>query len=413
MRELARGRQRAVRGPAIHREQQRLHGPAVVERVVPLLSDGLRRRKRRRAMLAGGEQIDPDVVHHRRVARSVHRRVDERGGAAPVFVFRIRVEDLRQQVGRSRVREKAVGDTRLGVALRDIGERKDVRGIEEIQVRVAVPGGLCETVIEAAPARSGNLSDDAIEHLAVAFVPVETVVEVSSEKSAALRNAERQRAVDRPGRNRPRAGRRVLQHGDHVANRRWPQSHERRVLRGVDHLVNLAGLELRRHIHACRIRHCAGAVSARESPLASRHDAARPFHGVAHGHHVLRRFRVDDRIGGVIAIGQRMIRFLFGDDEVAADKTSNRSPILGCRRRIDAHQSRALRCVELPADPQQGEALSHQESVAQLGVRARIDASSRVVEEAEHPLPAAIGHLVEHGAIASSDVLRLDQEKIG
>ena len=97
-------------------------------------------------------------------------------------------------------------------------------GIEEIEVRVAVPGRLRETVIEAAAPRSGNLSDDAIEHLAVAFVLVETVVQVGSEKSAALRNAERQRAVNRTGRNRPRVGRRVLQHRDHVANRGWPQS---------------------------------------------------------------------------------------------------------------------------------------------------------------------------------------------
>ena len=203
-------------------------------------------------MLTRGEQIDPDVVHHRRVARAVDRRVNERGGAAPVFVFRIRVEDLRQQLGRSGVREQAVGDTRLRVALRDVGERKDVGRIEEVEIRVAVPRRLREAVIEAAAAGARHLCDHAVEHLAVAFVLVEAVVEVRAKKSAALRNAERQRTVYRAGRNRQRAGRRVLQHRDHVADRCRPQPHERRVLRGVDHLVDLVRLELRRHVDACR-----------------------------------------------------------------------------------------------------------------------------------------------------------------
>ena len=73
----ARRRRRAVRGPSIHGQQQRFHRPAIIEWIVFLLTDRLCRRERPGTVLAGGEEVNPDVVHQRRVARTVDSRVDE------------------------------------------------------------------------------------------------------------------------------------------------------------------------------------------------------------------------------------------------------------------------------------------------------------------------------------------------
>ena len=155
-------------------------------------------------MLAGSQQVDPDVVHQRRVRGAVDRRVNQRGRAAPVFVFRVRIEDLRQQIGRARVRQQTVGDAALRIALGQIGEGKDVGRIEEVQVRMAVARRLREPMVEAAAAGAGDVRDDAVEDLAIALVSVEAVIQVGAEESAALRDAERERARDRRRRNRER-----------------------------------------------------------------------------------------------------------------------------------------------------------------------------------------------------------------
>ena len=204
-----------------------------------------------------------------------------------------------------------------------------------------------------------------------------------------------------PAGNGQRVGRLVLQHRDDVADRRGPEPDDRRVLGGVDDLVDLSGLELRGHRHARPI--------GRERPLIARNDPARSFNRVAHRQHVVRGVRIDDGVRGVIAVGERMIGFPLGDDEVAPHQAADRPPVVGGDRRVHA---KPVRGVELPAHPEQREALPHQEAVAHLRRRARVDASGRVVEEAQHPLPAAIGHLVEDGAVAARDVFRLDEEEV-
>ena len=278
---------------------------------------------------------------------------------------------------------------------------------------MAVARRLREAMVEAAAPGAGDVRNHAVEHLAVAFVAVEPVVEIRAQEPAALRHAERERARDRRRRDRPGVCRRVFQHRDHVADRRGPEADDRRILRRVDDLVDLAGLELRRHIHARCIRNRFAFVVAREPPLAPRHDPARPLDRVAHGQHVVGRIGIEHGVGAMLAIGQRVIGFLLGHDEVAAHEPANRAAVLGRGRRIDADQTLPLRHVELPADPQQREALAHQEAVAHLGGRGRIEAAARVVEESEHAFAAAIGDLIEHRAVAAPDRLRLDHVEVG
>src|SRR5438067_1674507 len=126
------------------------------------------------------------------------------GNAVP-----IRVEDSRQQLRGSCVRQQAIGESGLGISLRDVGEGKNVGWIEEVDVRMAVARRLREPMVEAAPPGAGHLRDDAIEDLAIVFAAVEPVVKIGAEESAALGDAECGRARDRAGRNRKRVGRPV------------------------------------------------------------------------------------------------------------------------------------------------------------------------------------------------------------
>ena len=416
----ARRRRRAVGDPAIHVEQKGLHRPPVVERVVALLPDRLCRREGTRSVLSGRQQIDADVVHQRRVARAVRRRVNERCGTAPVLVLRVRVEHLRQEIGRTGVRQQAVGRAGQRIGFRRVGEREDVRRVEEVQVRMSVARRLREAVVEAAASRAGDVRHHAVEHLAVAFVAVESVVEIRAEKPSALRDAESDRTPNRTGRNGPRVGRLVLQHRDRVADRRRSQAHERRVFSRVDDLVDLVRLELRVEIH---LRPIPG-----EAPLIARNDPALSLDRIADRQHVVGRRRIEDGVRRVIAIGERMIGFTFRDDEVAAHDAAYWLAVLrhpstrlgrtlrlskGRDRWIDAHEACPLRRVELPSNPQQRETLLHQKTVAHVGQRRWIEAARRVVEESEHPLAAAVRHFVEQRAVATLDSFWLDEEEVG
>src|SRR5207244_13373205 len=61
-----------------------------------------------------------------------------RSRATPVLVFRVGVEDFRQQLRQGGMRQETVGRAGFRILLCHIGERKDVGRIEEIDERMAV-----------------------------------------------------------------------------------------------------------------------------------------------------------------------------------------------------------------------------------------------------------------------------------
>ena len=71
-----------------------------------------------------------------------------------------------------------------------------------------------------------------------------------------------------------------------------------------------------------------------------------------------------------------------------------------------------MRRIELPADPEQREALRHQEAVAHLCVGGRIEAAGCLVVEREHPFAAAVRDLVQHRAVPALDLFRLEQKEV-
>ena len=121
---------------------------------------------------------------------------------------------------------------------------KDVGRIELVQKRMAVARGLCEAQVEAAAAGAGDMRHHAVEHLAVPLVFVEPVVEIGSQEASALRDAERDRALNRAGRNRQGHRRTAyFRCDDRIADRRRSRADHRRILRLVDDLVNLRRLK--------------------------------------------------------------------------------------------------------------------------------------------------------------------------
>ena len=254
-------------------------------------------------MLAAREHVDAGVARERRIAFAVDGRVNQRSRAPVVLVGRVRVEHPGHELG-LHPRQQSVGRLCVRIGFGRIGEWEDVGGVELVHERVAVARRLCEAQVETAPAGARNMCHHAVERLAMALVLVEPVVHVGPEEAAALRDAEGDGAVNRACGNRPRVGRTVLEHRDRVTNRRRADAGDRWILRPVDDLVDLAGLEPSLQIDARGIRRSRSIGEAGELPIGMRKQTPRSFDRVTHGQRVRRVVRVGDLVRDVIAIRQ-------------------------------------------------------------------------------------------------------------
>ena len=144
-----------------------------------------------------------------------------------------------------------------------------------------------------------------------------------------------------------------------------------------------------------RVVHEAPVVQPGEAPPLARHDLSRPETGGAYRQHVVGMPGVGHRIGHVIAMseGQRRARSL--DGPIAAHEPLDRSAAVARDRRTQPQQPGLAGHVELPADPDEREVQAHQESIAEVLGRRRIEAPGRAIEVREQRLAAAIAHLQE------------------
>src|SRR5580692_5609355 len=102
--------------------------------------------------------------------------MNQRGGAPPIFVRTITVENLRHDVRRYRLRQQAVV----------IGERRDVGRIKDVQEGMAIARWLRESSVEAAAPRARDYRPHSVENSRVFLILVESVVKEAAQKSAAL-----------------------------------------------------------------------------------------------------------------------------------------------------------------------------------------------------------------------------------
>src|SRR5439155_18440858 len=112
------------------------------------------------------------------------------------------MKDLRRRAALVGAREQAVGDVRVGIGLRSVGERKEIDREEDVEVLQRVARRLTEAVIERAASGAADLIEDAVEHLAPPLVGVESLIQEMPEETSALRTTPRERVAN--------AGRRIV-----------------------------------------------------------------------------------------------------------------------------------------------------------------------------------------------------------
>src|SRR5262245_42619260 len=96
------------------------------------------------------------------------------------------------------MRQQAIAPSGFRIELRNVGERKDIHGIEEARKRTCCSGRQRKPIVKAAAAAACDMRHHSIEHLAMTLVLVESIVKIRPKESAALRNSECNSALHRP-----------------------------------------------------------------------------------------------------------------------------------------------------------------------------------------------------------------------
>src|SRR5437867_3285851 len=250
-------------------------------------------------MLGAGEQIGPGVRRDRQIARSQRIGGVERHRRLPVLGVSVGVEDLRASVRAAAAIELTCGNPRNGVmahapSLRRFGTDELLLGV----LRSGQPGGLRETEVEGASV-GGLMRYCTFEDPVPVLILVEAKLDERANPATALRRAVDDGVLDRVaqriGRTRLRAIvlalaipvrlavpiavalLAVAQEGVQVTGSRKAQSDYRGVLRGVNQLVDVIGIEAALQAYLLRIRNAGeryrGAIG--KSPIGVRNELSR------------------------------------------------------------------------------------------------------------------------------------------
>src|SRR5579862_441412 len=140
------------------------------------------------------------------------------------------------------------------------------------------------------------MRENPIEHLAILFVAIESVIEERPQEAPALGSAERIGTLHevRLIAQNSDAVAAVLQKSDNVAYGSGAESDQHRILRGINQLVNFSRLKSGGH-------HQARAVL--DFPIAARNGSTRAIDAIAHGERELGVVRICRRVREVVAIG--------------------------------------------------------------------------------------------------------------
>ena len=181
---------------------------------------------------------------------------------------------------------------------------------------------------------------------------------------------------------------------------------------GVDDLIDPAGLEPSVEVHVAGIGDAATVFQASEPPLFTGNDLFRGVLVVLNGHHGIPRLEVVGRIGAVHAVGDVLVLDngvgLEGHDDGAGDGLA---VLLGLRS-VDAKQARGVGYVVLPAAPDDGVALAHQEAVAGVQGRVRSDVGG-AVDVAQGQGLAPVEDVEEQAAVALGRVVGAQDAEVG
>ena len=112
---------------------------------------------------------------------------------------------------------------------------------------MTIPRRLREAMIETATARTRNVRPHSVEHFAILFVRVKTVVDESAKKASTLRAAKADGSLHialHVGKHHRRSTA-VFHERNDVADARGAEADNGRILRLIDHFIDASGLKTR------------------------------------------------------------------------------------------------------------------------------------------------------------------------
>ncbi len=115
------------------------------------------------------------------------------------------------------------------------------------------------------------------------------------------------------------------------------------------------------------------------------------------------RQEIIERVGRIGCVWNELRHHLPGDGPA----------LIADGRRVEADQPATFGDIELPAEPDQGEAPAHQEAVAKLSLCGRIGNRRREIEIAQHILAAPVGDIEQRHAVAPRGLFRYQRKEIG
>ena len=333
--------------------------------------------------------------------------------ALPVLGAGVGVHD--EGIG-SRPLEHGVDFLGEGVGDGDEGEGVALRRPVVLLVLARVAPDLGEALV-GEDAAAGRMGLDGVEDGATGLVLVPALVDELADGAAAERLPVAVDLVEGAGEGWLAVGVDgvVVEEGEEVADAGEAEVHDARALCVVDQLVDPAGLEAAFDVEVDgRRRQLDAAVrlgGARQLPLGGGDGQTRVLLVLAPGQHgagaVAHRVALNV---GAAADRQREDAGRVSD-ELLADAAAQRLAALARLRQVGDDVAAAGDEVALPAGPDDGVALAHEEAVAGVGSLRQVGAAA--VVEAHGAAAAAIGELVEEAAVAAAEVDRLEDVEVG
>src|SRR5882672_3701975 len=115
-----------------------MHEPLVIVRILQIPGSAASRRDRAGPMIAAGKHIETRVLGKRRITAAIDAGMRERRSPAVILIRCVGIENPWDGAAAESALEKSVCDSRLRVDLIRLGERKNVRRIDEVEKRTGI-----------------------------------------------------------------------------------------------------------------------------------------------------------------------------------------------------------------------------------------------------------------------------------
>ena len=305
-----------------------------------------------------------------------------------------------------------------------IGERKRIRDVEMILVLLATRHDrIGEAVVHPFPAGTRDMRHHPIEHPPPGRVRVVAAINEIPQAPARLRPAP---AVCLFG---PAqwigGGLIVFQEADEIAHRDVAEAHHFRIFRGVDQLIDPAGLKswlvmnmpIRRDQRVFRLLGLGTGANdlGRERPFIRRDHRRRVIRVPPTRQHrvpcVERRGAVRMRRHPAAQRDRRAHRPIRND--LDPHPPGDRGAVVRRDGNIQHHPSVTRQHVAFPRNPGDRVTAPHEETIPRVRERQRIIAMRRIIEELQRALMAAVSIIVEHPPVATRQIQRLQDHEIG